>query len=231
MRILFIAADRREFRGVLRRSGETGATPLDVNWARTARLNAHEVLLAANGAGTARAASAADAALKAFPAEAIVSTGFCGAVDPLLEVADVVVATFVAAGERRYPALPASSASAFRQGLVRTLDHVAQTAGEKQDLRAAGVCAVEMEAAGVAARAQDAGLPFYCIRAVTDLAGETMANDFNNALRPNGRFDTISILGSSLRHPAARLPELFRLRSRCDRASRALGDFLADCRF
>ena len=86
-------------------------------------------------------------------------------------------------------------------------------------------------ALAVAARAQDAGLPFYCIRAVTDLAGETMANDFNNALRPNGRFDTISILGSSLRHPAARLPELFRLRSRCDRASRALGDFLADCRF
>jgi len=88
-----------------------------------------------------------------------------------------------------------------------------------------------MEAAGVAARAEALGCPFYCIRAVTDPAGETMANDFNFALRSDGHFDTMKILSSSLRRPLVRLPELFRLRKRCLRASKVLGDFVADCRF
>jgi hypothetical protein len=90
---------------------------------------------------------------------------------------------------------------------------------------------VEMEAAGVAARAQARGLPFYCIRVVTDLAGETMANDFNAALRADGHFDTMVILREALRRPLARLPELCRLRQRSVRAARVLGDFFANCRY
>jgi hypothetical protein len=58
-----------------------------------------------------------------------------------------------------------------------------------------------------------------------------MANDFNAALRSDGHFDTIRILASSLRRPWVRLPELFRLRVRCARAARSLGDFIAGCRF
>jgi hypothetical protein len=88
-----------------------------------------------------------------------------------------------------------------------------------------------MEAAGVAQRAQSLGLPFFCIKSVTDLAGETMANDFNAVLRSDGHFDTIKLLASSLRDPWVRLPELFRLRSRGLLAARSLGDFIADCRF
>jgi hypothetical protein len=88
-----------------------------------------------------------------------------------------------------------------------------------------------MEAAGVAARAESLGRPFFCIKAVTDLAEESMANDFNSALRSDGHFVTIEILKSSLRHPAGRLPELFRLRKRCLRAATVLGDFIADCQF
>ncbi len=96
----------------------------------------------------------------------------------------------------------------------------------------AGGSAVEMEAGGVAERAAaQSELPFYCIRVVTDLAGEDMANDFNLALRPDGHFATMSILSRALRDPLVRLPELVRLRNRCVRASRALGDFIADCRF
>jgi hypothetical protein len=34
-----------------------------------------------------------------------------------------------------------------------------------------------------------------------------------------------------LRHPSARLPELIRLRKRCNRAAQALGEFFADSRF
>jgi hypothetical protein len=88
-----------------------------------------------------------------------------------------------------------------------------------------------MEAAGVAERASAHNLPFYCVKVVTDLAGEDMANDFNSALRPDGHFATMDILRSSLRQPLVRIPELIRLRKRCARSALLLGEFIADCRF
>jgi adenosylhomocysteine nucleosidase len=231
MRILFVAADKMEYTGVLASASGVRSQRLKVDWAREAWLGGHVALLAANGAGATRAAAAVDAACDYFQPEAVVSTGFCGALDPALTVAAVVVATRVFGADGDYPALPVSSASPFCAGPVRSIGHVAIATEEKLRLRATGACAVEMEAAGVAVRAQERGLAFYCIRAVTDLADENIQNDFNKALRPDGHFDTISILASALRYPAARLPELVRLRRRCVSAARALGSFLANCRF
>ncbi|MBZ5582233.1 MAG: hypothetical protein LAQ30_08525 [Acidobacteriia bacterium] len=225
MRILIVAADRREFAGWnLPVAGRSRSFP-------TGRLNGHEVLLVANGAGRARAAAAVDEALSVFPADAVVSAGFCGALDPALRVADIVVGTTVSGPEGSYAELPVRAAVASHSGPVCSLDHVARTAEEKRMLRAAGACAVEMEAAGVAARAHSRGLPFYCVHTVTDLASETLQNDFNRALRTDGHFDTMIILRDLLQNPRARLAELVRLRKRCVRASRALGNFLGHCRF
>ncbi|MGD0500450.1 MAG: hypothetical protein ABSC23_18665 [Bryobacteraceae bacterium] len=231
MRLLLIASDAREFTGVMARAAGVKDVRLPVDWAREARLAGHDILMAANGVGMARAAAAVDAALDAWRPDAIVSAGFCGAVDSSLGIAGVVVASCVAGPDGEYPALPVTSGRAFHGGRIRTVERIARTPEEKRQWRASGAIAVEMEAAGVAARARTLGLPFYCIRAVTDLAGETLANDFNSALRPDGHFATIRLLASSLRRPVARLPELVRLRKRCVRASFALGEFIAGCRF
>ena len=231
MRLLLIASHPMEFRGILARAEQARPARLPVDWARFVRLGGHELLLVANGAGAPRAASAMDAAGETFQPDSAISTGFCGALDPQLGVADVVVATSVVGPDRRYEALPVSSAAAHHSGVVCSIDRVAQTAEEKRCLRAGGAMVVEMEAAGVAARAQARGLPFHCIRVVTDLAGETMANDFNAALRSDGHFDTMVILRETLRRPLVRLPELCRLRQRSVRAACVLGDFIADCRF
>lgn len=231
MRILMVAANRMEFPGILAHATEARPAGLPVDWARTAQLGDNELLMVANGAGAARAAAAVDAALAGFPAGAIVSTGFCGALSPELLVADIVSATSVSGGANRFPVLQPNCARPHHKGVIVSIDHVAQTAAEKHSLRAGGGAAVEMEAAGVAARAQAHRVPFYCIRAVTDVAGEDMANDFNESLREDGHFATISILKGTLRKPWVRLPELFRLRNHCARAARVLGDFIADCRF
>jgi adenosylhomocysteine nucleosidase len=146
-------------------------------------------------------------------------------------VGAVVVATCVRTPDKPHSALVIAGGTPFREGVVFSASHVVRTAEEKRTLHGSGAIAVEMEAAGVAARAEAHGLPFHCVRAVTELAGETLANDFGAALRPDGHFDTMIILRSTLRQPLARLPELFRLRDRCARAARALGDFFADCRF
>ena len=230
-RILMVAADAIEFPGILRQATGVAPAKLGIDWSRSARLGSYELLLAANGMGALRASAAVDAALQSFRAEAIVSTGFCGALESEFKIADVIVGTAVSTGSQTFPALCPASGRLHRRGVVCCIDHVAQTAAEKRRLRAGGASAVEMEAGGVAERAQARGLPFYCVRVVTDLADEDMANNFNQALRPDGHFATINILRGALRNPLVRLPELLRLRNRCVRAAGALGDFIADCRF
>ncbi len=231
MRLLFVASDAMEFRGFLAHTQAPQKVRLAVDWARAGKLNGHEVLFTANGAGRERAAAAADAGCEAFRPEAVISTGFCGALDPHLGIADAVVGTCILAEGHRFCALPVHSTSTCSAGMVCSIDHVARTAEEKRMLRAQGASVVEMEAAGVALCAGARGLPFYCVRAVTDLAGEDMANDFNRALRPDGHFGTMRIFSHALRHPVTRLPELIRLRRHCERAGRTLGEFFADCRF
>ena len=170
MKLLLVASAPMEFPGILARSEQPRPAALPVDWARSARLGGHEILLVANGAGAERAAAAARAALETFPADVVVSTGFCGALAPELAVADVVVAASVAASGRNYPARPVTGVAAHHTGVVCSIDHVAGTAAEKRRLRASGAIAVEMEAAGVAGFAESRGLPFHCVRAVTDLA-------------------------------------------------------------
>jgi adenosylhomocysteine nucleosidase len=190
-----------------------------------------DIRLAENGAGAHHAAAAVDAALTDFDPDAIVSMGFCGALDPALAIADIVVGNAILAGVDAFAGLQPSTTRPHRTGAICSIDHVAGTAGEKRTLHSTGAIAVEMEAAGVAQRAKTLGIPFFCIKAVSDLAEETMANDFNAVLRSDGRFDTMNILASSMRRPWVRLPELIRLRKRCVLAARSLGEFIADCRF
>jgi len=230
MRLLVVASDPMEFRG-MRFAGAPRKLPITVDWARMGMLGGHEVLLAANGVGSKRAASAVDQCCTAFRPDRVVSFGFCGALDPELAPAAVVVGASVAAGNRRYPAIPVAGKASFTVGTVFSIDHVARTAEEKRSLRVQGGSVVEMEAGGVAERAEALGLPFSCIRAVTDLASEDMANDFNRALRSDGHFGTMRIFGDALRQPGTRVPELIRLLRRSAMAARALGDFFADCRF
>jgi adenosylhomocysteine nucleosidase len=224
MRILLVAAEAREFEGVLARATNVERPAVAVDWARTCGIGGHEAMLVANGAGRKRAAAAADAGIDAWRPEAVVSTGFCGALDERLSVASVVVGSD---GQE----LAGESACPTVRGRICTVDHIVRTAEEKRKLRATGAIVVEMEAAGVAERAQVHGLKFCCVRAVTDLAGEDLANDFEAALRSDGHFDTMRILTGALLHPGVRVPELFRLRSRCKHAARALGDFFVVCGF
>ncbi len=225
--ILFIAADPREFTGLLTHWDKVAPLHLPVHFARSGRWKGREVFAIANGAGADRAFAAI---LLAPKASAICNIGFCGALDESLDIGDVVVATEVSTGDQSWPAsLPqVPHADTVK---VACIDHVAQSAAEKRNLRQTGASIVEMESAGVARAAEDLDVPFYCIRAVSDLAGEDFANDFNAALTPDGRFSILRLLAGAVSSPQVKLKELVRLEKRTTLASKKLGDFLAATTF
>ena len=184
----------------------------------------------ANGAGAARAAKAVEIAHAAGRLDLICSMGFCGALEKDMRIGDIFVAGRVQSRAGEFAAAKPATARPHRSGVLASIDRVAQTAEEKAQLRERGASAVEMEAAGVAAKAAELSLPFYCVRSITDLADESFLTDFNAALRSDGRFDTMRIIAASCRRPRL-LPELLCLRRRCHTAAHTLGEFLADCRF
>jgi purine-nucleoside phosphorylase len=229
--LLLIAAEPREFRGLLRFCRKVRKLGWPVHWARAAELNDREALLVANGAGAARAAQAAEVASLAARFGTICSLGFCGALDETMKVGDTFVAESVRTCTGEHPAAHPETVRPHYTGVLESIDHVVQTAQEKSRLRARGASVVEMEAAGVAAKAAEFQARFYCIKSVTDLAGESFQLDLNAALRSDGRFDTMRLIAASCRRPLSALPELVRLGRRAQTASRTLGEFVADCRF
>jgi len=230
-RLLLIAAEPREFSGLVQFCRNVKPLAWPVYSARSADLKGRGVLLVANGAGRRRAAQGVDVASSVGKLDLICNMGFCGALESGMAIGDIFVAGSVQTGDAEYAAVKPKSTRKYHTGVLASIDRVAQTAEEKLGLRARGASAVEMEAAGVAKKAAELGVPFYCVRSVTDLADETLGLDFNAALRPDGRFDTMRLIAASCRRPLSLLPELVRLGKRSRIASRTLGEFVADCRF
>jgi adenosylhomocysteine nucleosidase len=230
-RVLLIAAEPREFGGLLPYCRRVRKTGWPVSWSVSGTCRGRRFWMVANGAGAALAARAVEVARPACDPDVIVSTGFCGALDPRLKIGAVCVPVSIQAPARRYPVCQPASHKPFAAGVLVSIDRVAQTADEKRQLRAGGAYAVDMEAIGVAERAAQYDLPLFCVRSVTDTASHTFVTDFNQALRSDGHFDTISILTSAFRNPGQALPELIRLRRYSRIAARRLGAFIAGCRF
>lgn len=227
--IVLVAAEAREFEGLAAR---VSTQPLrwGLQYAREAQLHDRRAILVAHGAGFRMAGFAADAVRRKVLPEVVVSTGFCGALDPGLRTGDVLVASRVIVPERDriYSCDTIGSAAT---GPLLSQDHVVCTSGEKGELRRTGALAVEMEAAAVAERAQSWSVPFYCIRSVSDSAGESFGIDFNRMRDGNGRFCRSRIAVSALARPWSRIPALLQLDRNCRKAAQSLGEFLANCRF
>jgi purine-nucleoside phosphorylase len=154
--------------------------------------------------------------------DGIVSTGLCGALDPALRLGDVVVS-----GNAHIEAH-----APFVRGAVHTVDHVAVTAAQKRTLRnQTGAIAVDMESAAVERKAAEWNVPYLCIRAVSDRAGDTLPLDFNCYRNARGDFSRMRIALAAIARPFTVMPQLMEFDRNCRRAVDALGDFLADCRF
>lgn len=229
-----IAADAREFRGLCSRIGTGRDLQWPVDYSRAVECDGRRWILTANGPGPRLAMEAIETALRHDRYRAVLNTGFCGALDPDLEAGEVVAADRVLDDESGtwFDASIPSGAAKLRKGAIVTGNRVISTAGMKADLRRrTGASFADMEACAVARESHARGLPFHCIRAVSDTASEGFDVDLDAARDQEGRFRLSGILSQAARKPLTRIPELIRLDRRTRMASDMLGEFLAGCRF
>lgn len=196
------------------------------------------MMLAANGAGPKLAAHVVEIAVRALMLaelsssrlEAVVSTGFCGALDPTLRECDIVVGTDVLDLEtnEKIGCALVETGNHFASGVLISQDRIINDVIAKQQLHNHGAIAVDMESAGVAARSQRAGLPFCCIKVVSDRADESFPFDINVMRNPDGRIGRAKIGLHALTHPKLISP-LFHWNRRAKDAAKALGSFLVNC--
>jgi len=169
-----------------------------------------EVYLLKTGMGPRAAADAARALLADVTVDAVVSTGYAGALGSA-GIGEVILGTDVSAWTkdmsdwtqgpdraifRVAPDLLAmardaakEAALAWSEGSVDTVDRVLWRADEKRALAdASGAIAVDMESAAIARVALDKQAPFLLVRAVSDRADETLPMDFNLWLTPGERW-------------------------------------------
>lgn len=173
------------------------------------------------------------------PWRAVLSFGIAGGLDPALRPGDVVVATAIVGGARRWKAdLPIAerlTGLLLGGGLPTSLGEIAgvdtplMAVADKRALRdGAGGEAADMESHAGAEFAAAEGLPFAAIRVICDPAERTLPPLVATALRADGGVNYIAIMRSLAGHPAqiAALPGLARDASNAFRALRRCGNLL-----
>lgn len=195
-----------------------------------------EVHLIKTGMGPAAAAAAAQAVLSEMALDAVVSTGYAGALGSA-GIGDVILGTDVRdwttgqsqAVVRVAPALLAIAREAageaklaWSEGPVATVARVLCRADEKRALaETSGAIAVDMESAAIAQAAAAVGVPFLLVRVVSDRADENLPMDFNLWLTPGGRMRAFAQL---MRRPSL-LRALFQMKRQVEQGAQNLACF------
>jgi len=109
---------------------------------------------------------------------------------------------------------------------LATSPRVADEAEKRRLAGAYGAALVDMEASGVARLAAMRGLPFHCIKGVTDGLTDRLP-DFNRFLSPRGRFQLVRLLLYALPRPWY-WPGLMRMGENSKRASQSIAELLHD---
>jgi adenosylhomocysteine nucleosidase len=200
------------------------------------------VLVVETGVGTDAASRALDWVLGSprldnvpYRPKVVLSAGFCGALKPGYGVGDVVVADEVVVEGKSWPVpWPGELAAGdwqppLHHDRLLCVPHLVGEVSEKRALaerHGAGV--VDMESAAVAQACSRAGVPFGCVRAVSDDC-DTPLSPALTACLSGGRVDPLRLLAATARSPAL-VPQMWRLARQTCHAARqlalALGELL-----
>lgn len=224
MNIAVITAMPEEFNAVSRSLGSGTGTKLAGLKAMRCRNGGHDFILLESGMGFDNAAQVAEALIREGKPDLLISVGFCGGIDPELEVGDVVVAQRIVSaagsGIEEVPVLFSAAGETFvaRQAGARVFGGMFASAPVIMSKeRLAGMLptgspwpVVEMESAAIATIAVENGIPLLALRAVSDPAGEELGFSLDEFCDARMRIRPHRVLLTILRKPRI-IPQLIRL--------------------
>ena len=219
-RIAIIAAMPAELNPLVRGWRHERRNGVDL-WRR--RFDEGEWIAACAGAGVAAATRAFAEVEKDGPVDEVISTGWAGALrEELLLGLAYNVSTVIDArtGERFVAACPQNDSWLVTSSRV---------AGAHEKLRLAETyeaALVDMEAAGVARLAQMRGIPFYCIKGISDGPSEQLP-DFNSFISSEGQFKLARFIVFAILRPW-HWPALIRMGENSRKAARNIAQSLLD---
>ena len=127
----------------------------------------HTVLILRSGVGMQKAYKHTKQTLQKFSINRVISVGTCGALSNNLEIGDVCSVNHILNEEGT--SIRISALDEFIQTRLITVNSIVSTENRRKELsQIADIC--EMEAYGVWKAAQ--GIPFYCLKVVSDHAGK-----------------------------------------------------------
>ena len=120
----------------------------------------------------------------------VIVVGIAGGVDRALQIGDVIVPEVVLDRDSGRTYRPSATGDIPPRGTLSCADELTTDPGRLAEMRAAGVVAVDMETAAVAAVCERSGCPWSVYRGISDVADEGLVDDDLFALaRPDGTAD------------------------------------------
>jgi len=196
-----------------------------------ALLNQQRLVLLQMGMGPQRADFGCRQLIADHQPRWVVSAGFSGALQPGLQLGDIVVATATSdpnGGVLEIDLqMPADPAQGLHVGRLLTIDHVARSIAEKTALGAdTGALAVDMETHALAQVCRELRVPFLAVRVISDDLTSELPPEAEGLLGGTGVVRLGAAAAALWKRPAA-LGELWQLREAGNLAAGRLAPFLA----
>lgn len=196
-----------------------------------ALLDQQRIVLLQTGPGPQRAEFGCRQLIAEHQPRWVVSAGFSGALQPELNLGDIVVANATSdpnGGVLEIDLkMPSDPAQGLHVGRLLTIDHVARTTAEKSALGAAtGALAVDMETHAVAQVCRELQVPFLAVRVISDDLRSELPPEAEGLLGGNGVVRLGAAAAALWKRPGA-IGDLWQLREVGTQAAARLGPFLA----
>jgi nucleoside phosphorylase len=168
-RVAVLGAMRLEVRPLVR-ACSLSRTEVDGSVLYEGTVGAVDVVATTMRMGTAAAADATGRILATGPVDHLVVIGVAGGVGPTVTVRDLVVPEAVIDGATGNEYVPAPLGDLEPRGKLHTSDEFLVDPQRIDALVARGVIALDMETASIAAVCEARGVPWSCVRALSDHA-------------------------------------------------------------
>ena len=219
-RVAIIAAMPGELKYLVRAWPHSTRNGVDF-WAQ--RDPEDEWIVACAGAGLDAATRAFAAVEDGGPVDLLLSIGWAGALTSNIEAGKAYNAAGV---------IDVRTGERFRcdagagELWVATSPKVADETEKRRLASTYNAALVDMEAAAIARLAHMRGIPFYCVKGVSDGLDEKLP-DFNRFIAPNGRFQTPKFVLFALLRPW-HWPALIRMGENSKKASQSIAESLLE---